>query len=299
MKIITCAISLMLFNSSIAQNKRHIQFINSKTKEAIPFTTVRSILTNYFISTDENGAIEIKLNEKDSILVSSIGYIDKILPVTALKDNNNIELQENYQPLEDVLIGKLKEIEIRQNDFNPDFSFTSTPKNQWAVATRVDFPGNCKKIRLHSIKILIRKTAHKNINPVRLHLYRVDQNGLPGETELLKKDIVLPRLEINRKHLEFQLDDQGITISRSSDSVMYVGIEFLNFSQTEIYDSPEIKITKKNGQQNTVFKNFIINKPSLQLKWVYMSDEEMSVSKTPKAVHPFNMIVSIQAAIVE
>jgi hypothetical protein len=243
--------------------------------------------------------IEIELNHNDSILVSSIGYIDKTIPVAALSNNNNIELQENYQPLEDVLIGKLKEMEIRQNDFKPDFSFTSNPKNQCAVATKIDLPGNCKKIRLHSIKILIRKTAHKNINPIRLHLYKVDQNGLPEETELLKKDIVLPKVEINRKYLEFQLNDQNITISRNIDSSVYVGIEFLNFSQKEIYDSPEIKITKKSGEQNTVFKNFIINKPALQSKWVYMSDEEMNPAKTTNAVHPFNMIVSILATVIE
>lgn len=285
--------------SSKSQNKQTIQIINSKTKQGIPFVTIKSILTKNILSTDKNGLIEIQILQNDSIFISSIGYIDLLLSVKELKTDNVIELHENYQSLEEVIIGKSVDIEIKQNDFRSNFSLTPNPENQWCIATKINIPTGLNKIRLNSIKILIRKTEHKYINPLRLHLYKADKNGLLLEEELLKKDIVLPEMEINKKYLEFQLADQNIILNRNVDSTFYIGIEFLSFSPKKIFDSPGIKITTRAKEQNTVFRNFVKGKPELESKWVFYSDEEMNLYKSSKAAHPYNMIVIISTSIID
>ena len=298
MKSIFFIICATVFPCSLkSQNIKLIQIINSKTKQGVPFATVKSILTKKRLSTDKNGFSEIIILENDSIFLSSVGYTELLLPVKQIQNDNIIELHENYQFLEDVIIGKSINIETKQNDLKPNFSLTANPKSKWFVATKINTPVDHNEIRLNTIKILIRKTEHKNINPVRLHLYRADKSGLLLEEEFLKKDVVLPEMENNKKYLEFQLEDQNIIINRNVDSIFYIGIEFLGFSQEKIFDGPEIKITTKSNEQNTVFKDFIEGKPDLKYEWVYISDEGFNVSKLTKVIHPWNMIVSISASV--
>jgi hypothetical protein len=284
--------------SSNSQHKRTIQITNSKTKNGIPFASVKSTLTKKIVSADKNGFTEIQVGENDTILVSSIGYVDLLVSNAEMKTDSVFELQEYYQDLEVIAVGKYLDLEIKQNDFKEILSLTPNPENQWCIATKITVPTGANKIRLKSVKILIRKTAHKKTNPLRLHLYKADKNGLLLEEELLKKDVVLPEMEINKKYIEFQVDDQNIIIYRNVDSVFYVGVEFLSFSKKEIFDSPGIKITKRSNEQNTVFRDFIIGIPELKSKWVFLSDEDMSLNRSSKAIHPWNMIVTISIAVI-
>lgn len=294
--LILCATTFAY--SSKSQNKQTIQIINSKTKQGIPFATVKSMHTKSSLSADKNGFTEIQILENDSIAVSSIGYADLLLPVTEMKINKVIELQEQYEFMEDVIIGKSINFDIKYNDFKPNFSFTPNPENPWCIATEIKLPANLNKIRLNSIKIRIYKSGSKNINPIRLHLYKADKNGLFLEEELLKKDMVLPEIEINKKYLEFRLEDHNVILNRNKDSIFYVGLEFLSFSPKKIFDGPGIKITTRSKEQNTVFRNFIIGKPELKSKWVYFSDEDINISKSTKAAHPWNMIVTISTSVI-
>lgn len=290
---------LPAFFRSPAQPTQTIQCIDGATKKGIPFTTIEYIPKGDFKSTDKNGFIDVQLVPEDTLIISSIGYKSLKIPAEELLNKNVVSLPENYQLQNEVIVGHLKETEIKVNDSKADFSFTANFKTQKCIATEITIPVDIKRLRLNAVKIRIRKTAHKNINPVRLHIYKVDQNGLPSEIEVLKKDIVLPEMEINKTYLEFKLDDQTIIMMRNIDSSFYVGIEFLDYSHSEIFDSPEIKISQKAGRQNTVFKNFIANRPEFNKKWLYISDEDVSVSKSIKAIHPYNMIVTVTVSVIE
>lgn len=183
-------------------------------------------------------------------------------------------------------------LEIKQNDFKESFSLTPNSKSQWCIATKFNLPAGINKVKLNSIKVFIRKTKHKKANPLRLHIYKSDKIGNLIEEEILNKDVVMPEMEINKKFIEFKIEDQNIVINKAIDSIFYIGIEFINFSGKEIYDSPGIKITKNAPEQNTVFKDFVSNS-DLRSKWVYISDKDISIHKSSKAIYPWNMIVFI------
>lgn len=295
--ILTILFTILFVVSSNSQNIRSIQIINSKTKQGIPYATIKSKLVKKSISSDKNGIADIQILESDSILVSSIGYFDLVFASTKMKSNTVFELQEYYQTLEEVTVGKLMNIEIKQNNFKESFSLTPNPKNQWCIATKFNIPNGISKIRLNSIKVFIRKTEHKKTNPLRLHIYKADNNGLLIEQELLHKDVVIPEMEINRKFIEFKIEDQNIIINKTIDSIFYIGIEFMNFLGKETYDSPGIKITKNSTEQNTVFKDFFVD-PEIISKWVYISDKNISTYKSSKATHPWNMIVTISTSVI-
>ncbi len=66
--------------------------------------------------------------------------------------------------------------------------------------------------------------------PLRLHIYSLREDGLPGE-ELLKKQVIFSETNFKKGILEVDIKEQNIILDRTS---FFVGVQWINKSTNEL-----------------------------------------------------------------
>jgi len=82
-------------DTSITPDTITIQIIDSLTKEPLPGCHIRNLDNRFGVITDEIGEIRIdldKLERRDSLKISYIGYFDKIISIQELSETRTVEL---------------------------------------------------------------------------------------------------------------------------------------------------------------------------------------------------------------
>ncbi|MCC6181999.1 MAG: carboxypeptidase-like regulatory domain-containing protein [Bacteroidia bacterium] len=74
-------LSIILFTSSLIASSQEIKrvIVDSKTKEPIPYATIKILHTNKGKIANSNGEFKLDFQLNDSIFISSVGYLDTIL----------------------------------------------------------------------------------------------------------------------------------------------------------------------------------------------------------------------------
>ena len=200
--------------------------IDSATRLPIPFVSIWVENGNNGTTSEENGAFELNVSEKSkTLLFSALGYEKKKVSIS---NEMHVELTPSTIELQEIVITKkygTQQIEIGETEN----SFLQAYEN----GPRIDikfFPYLSKYKRTKFIKqVVINTDSRIEEATLKLHFYKVDSEGFPGE-EYLEKDFIVTVSRGVKKTL-FNLISFNLTMPKNG---IYVGFERLKIGKNKV-----------------------------------------------------------------
>lgn len=239
MRSILLAFSLLLLgNLSYGQGKIKGTIYSQDSLQPVQNALIRVIGTEKMVSTSKKGKFEIRLKSKrDSLLITSIGFKDLRIPVNYLQGSDSIILAKvdailHQAAIQDTILDTLGIVTKSPATFRTG----GDPEAMSEITTLIPISKNITSYRIN--KIFIRGRKFDARNPVQLHIYSVNSQGLPGD-ELLKKDIILSREQFNSKDRMVTIDvkDQEIVLNNAS---FFAGVQWISKRRTKQKSGPEL-----------------------------------------------------------
>ncbi len=186
MKINYCIAFLFLISMALSAQTKGV-VLDSITRKPIPYVSIWIENENSGGTTNEDGSFEIHTDEKSKRLIfSALGYETKKMVISKV---GTVYLNPKMYELNEVVIIKRKLTrteEIGKTDYETSEAFDN--------GSRVDakfFPYRKEYRKTKFIKqVAITTDGRISGATIKIHLYSVDNDGLPGE-ELLKRDLVV------------------------------------------------------------------------------------------------------------
>ncbi|MBX9783009.1 MAG: hypothetical protein K2X48_06935 [Chitinophagaceae bacterium] len=200
------------------------------------------------VDADSSGVCNFTFTPDQSICISRIGYFEKCISASELLNNYTITLTPKRISLPFVFVGNFNSLIIGGGNKKVGFAMTAKMNERSGFASLIKVPENIGLYTIKEIEFLIRSKGKNNTcNPVRVQVCKVSEDGNPGET-LMKHDIVVTSINIQKNKLNINLEEEDITIS---DRSFFIVIEWLTIPQGNInYGQPQICFTsdvKKDG----------------------------------------------------
>ena len=204
------------------------------TKEPISYATIRVINSSIYRDADLYGQFDISAKPEDSLEFTCIGYKTLRVGISSTSRLDSIFLEQKVISDPEIKISKPTTETYGFVNDKKDRSFTGgSEAGRLETATLIEIPPAVKFYRIS--KVMIRGKDFREENPVRLHIYSVDSNGLPGE-ELLHKSVII-RKDDGEKIVTIDLKDQNIILEGGS---FFVGLQWLTSEKVKIFTGPEI-----------------------------------------------------------
>lgn len=182
--IITVILVLSISLTGFSKDVRQLIVYDAINRDPIPYVTVKVLHTTDGTYSDEAGKFEVKISDKDSLLLTCVGYQSKIIVPqrdTILLDPIMIHIQEvNVKPLKEQSIGLFK------SKTGIKFYFTSSIN--YELALKISIPESYTFYRIKGVKLDALNTKARSL--ARLHIYSQNKDGLP-DMELLTEDIII------------------------------------------------------------------------------------------------------------
>jgi CarboxypepD_reg-like domain len=288
-------LSIFLFNTVNAQQQLFRKTIlDSKTKLAIPYATIHLSNTTKSIDADEKGYFEINTNLLDSIEFSSIGYNTLKIPIFEMNKSENILLQTKPITMESIIVKKLEKKTF--GNINSKINTSSTGSGadvRQEFATLIEVLNGVKTYRIS--KVFIKGRKFKPENPIRLHIYELDSNGLPGK-ELMLKERILSNNEVEGKMITVDIKDQNIILEKPS---FFISIQWITSNKVKIFTGPEIyetyskeKMLTLRRQQNLKSNNWFASWKNNMM--VFLPSKDLPIGDIA-----VNNLVSAEVEIIE
>ncbi|MDT0295876.1 carboxypeptidase-like regulatory domain-containing protein [Mesonia ostreae] len=210
--------------------------IDSQTKEKLPYVNISLFNKNIGTSTNENGYFKFEISKKssqDSLLISFIGYKDKIIPLknytSKISNNIKIELEQKNELLNEVYISDNKKNYsfINHNlGTSRERTFIASVPYGDEIATLIENPRE-KNGKLVELVLKFKKRSSDQIKVFktyyRINFYKNNLENGPGELLTYKNIIIKPENKNNKVKLE--LKNLKIKLPKNG---LYIGIEAIN-----------------------------------------------------------------------
>ena len=210
-------------------------------KEPVPFATVVVSPTLKIYDADENGAIEMDLNESDSISFQCLSYRSVKFSAAQLKSLSEVQLQAVAFQLAEVKVKNALKREWWGGQKGSKRGWTFAPGMQ--AAFQIQNPdkqvGKIKKVRYYIDNFAFDGGYRV---PFRVKLYEVSTSGAPGR-ELLPEVVVVQSnkrkwFEVDISQYELQLPENGF----------FVGFQML---PTDVYEYKKKTVSVKYANGKT------------------------------------------------
>ncbi len=222
--------------TSFAQIKGKI--VDDKN-QAIPFVNIWVENENIGTTSEENGEFSIQLLDKNKNLIfSALGFEKQIVKAS---DNLQVVLKLSEIQLDEVVVIKkfaTKEIEIGKVKDKVLQAFDNGPKIDIKFFPYLEKYKKTKFIN----KISVFTDSKIENATIKLHFYKMDNNGFPGD-ELLKKDLIV---SVKKGTIKNTFNLEKLNLIMPKDGV-FVGFEKLLIDRNKIEKivvNPMTKISK-------------------------------------------------------
>jgi len=195
-----------------------------KTKQPIPFATIRSIGKLNGTYTDSLGRFLIRSELTDSLFISSIGYRSIRISQKSIL-NSLIFLDPEIVELDTVIVKNRKKIGeqiLGIANVNQSTIWGSGGYGDEFVQ-KITLPDSNNVYRIKKIKI--GASRYIATIPMIIHIYTVAENGKPGINILIEK-IILRQEDFNKKLKRFIVDVSNYNIFLHEPAV-YIGVEWM------------------------------------------------------------------------
>ena len=270
--------------------------LSNENNQFIPYATAQIINTQNIVDGDESGYFEITANKDDSLLISCIGFEQLIIPVSYFKDKNSIVLKENYLKMDDVIVKN--PVSYTFGIVNEKMGSSRSGGSEAArseLTTLIEIPKPIESYRIS--KVFIKGKKFEEENSIRLHIYAVNENGLPGE-ELLKKPMIIKKEEFNNNNKIITIDvkDQNIILENAS---FFIGVQWMTSVKVKPFIGPEIIQTYKESKILSYYRQTTFNKNYWQVQYkdailVFVDGKLPAKGTRPSKGNPLNMCASAE-----
>lgn len=198
--------------------------ITNSTGITLPFTNVVSMQKNIGTITNEKGEFQINnINKADSIKISNVAFIPRVLAVKDLTPDQRISLTDSIKKLENIVIinfNKFKNSQIiGYLNYSENGEFQLSPGDQLAtfIANSIHRQGWIKGVYF---KV---KNFGKCKNSIRLRLLSLDTTLSEPGLDILNENITLST-DVLKKTNYLDLSDYKLTLPENG---VFVVIEWL------------------------------------------------------------------------
>jgi hypothetical protein len=251
-------VSSFLFIVLFGNSQTKLLIVDGITKEPLPYTTIQSIHKKEGFITDENGFIQLDLSQTDTIHISYVGY-KSINYLVGNITNGKVELfKETGSTLPDVLVKRYTPIEkpVRLGFHKLKMSWRfrgGMNRNKKylgpEIVTLVEFPNEIEKYKI--LKVILPTNKVEKNDPLRLHIYSINDNGEPFE-ELLLNDVVIDKGSNLLNNLEVDISNQNIVLNSKG---VFVGIQWVGYFDGEVKNTTDVSFTQEINKENTYSTN--------------------------------------------
>lgn len=222
-------------------------FVSAQTKgvvvdesgKPIPYVNIWVENENIGTTSEENGEFSIAASANKNLIFSILGFEKRIIKAS---DVSNVIMKAVLFQLDEVVIARhfeTKKIEIGQINNSILEAFDNGP--------RIDvkfFPYEAAYKKTKFIKKVSILTDSRIDNAtVKIHFYKADANGFPGEELLTKDYIVIIQKGVVRN--SFDLTDLNLIMPKTG---LFIGFEKLLISKNKL----EKTIVNSNTQKTTI-----------------------------------------------
>lgn len=275
----------ILIKCTIFSNESHL---------FIPYATVQIVNKRNTIDANEKGYFEITANKEDSLIISCIGFEKLIMPVNNVQNADSLFLIESFLRLDEVIIKNPTVFTFGiVNEKQGSSRSGGSQAERSEMTTLIEIPKTIESYRIS--KVFIKGKDFKEENPVRLHIYTVKENGLPGE-ELLKKEIILSKGENDTKIITIDVKDQNIILEKAS---FFVGVQWMTSTKVKLFTGPEIIQTYKVSKVLSYYRPcpniedcWYISYPNKVL--LFLNGKLPAIGTPPSKGNPLNMCASAE-----
>ena len=216
---------ILLFTNSFSQKVNLVLEIKNSSNHPIPYTTLTLLDEKKQYVCNSNGKFEGAVDQQDTILISSVGFIDSTLSVWQLLNNPIVKLRQKTNLLKELIIKNGKKLSLGNINLKEDRSILGGDSSSplFEIVKLIKTKGNYNEFKV--LRVSFRHKQFYSKMPLMLHIYKVNKNGLPGE-ELLADSPYLVRQDMYH--------DGIITIDvRSANFVLnnedfFVGLQILH-----------------------------------------------------------------------
>ena len=270
---------------------------SNKEKLPIPYATIQLTGTWNIVDCDENGYFEItSKDESDSIAITSIGFKNLTIPVTYFKNTDSVFIEENFVKMDEVNVTSPvpRIFGIVHEKMGTSRIGVGNEVERSEITTLIEIPEEVQYYRI--CKIFIKGKRFSEENPIRLHLYVINENGLPGE-ELLKQQVIITKQDFDTKNNIITIDvkEQNIFLENSS---FFVGVQWIALTKVKLYSGPEIIQTYKIPKVLSYYRQANFNNNFWWVKYKsgmqVFKDGKLPAIGAPGKGNPANMCASAE-----
>ena len=213
----------LLFSLSFFAQTKGV--VVDESGKPIPYVNIWVENENIGTTSEENGEFSIAASANKNLIFSILGFEKRIIKASEV---SNVKLKAISFQLDEVVIARrfeTKKIEIGQINNSPFEAFDNGP--------RIDvkfFPYETSYKRTRFIKKVSILTDSRIDNAtVKIHFYKVDSNGFPGD-ELLTKDFIVT-LQKGVVRNGFDLTDLNLKMPKTG---IFIGFEKLIIAKNKL-----------------------------------------------------------------
>jgi hypothetical protein len=205
----------------------------------IPYVNIWIEGENIGTTSEENGTFVIDSNDGNKNLIFSIlGFEKKIIKLSEAK---HVVLQSQINELNEIVIVNKKEsreTEIGKVENTIFQAFENGPKIDVKYFPYIPKYKNTKFIK----QVRILTDSKLESSTIKIHFYKVDENGLPGE-KLLKKDFIVTIKKGGRNN-KINVSDFNLTMPKNGIFVGFEKIMIESNKEEKTITDPNTKVTK-------------------------------------------------------
>ena len=242
MRIAICIFLIFGFDSICLGQSSEITLLicDQHSSTPIPYATINLFNANKYFDSDEKGKFSVSDKTNDSMFISSIGFKSGRFLISDYQNNDTLFLKKDVVLLEEIRLSKHISSKFGTVDIKHQRSIVGgTSLSRREVATLIEIPTNISYYRIS--KIFIKSKNFNKGNPVRLHIYDVNENGLPGK-ELLQKEVFITNATVKNNIITIDVRDQAIFLENSN---FFAGIQWISSHKIQTYNGPELFETNK------------------------------------------------------
>lgn len=262
--------------AGFTQVSQRLVVSDAVSRKGIPYATVKVLNKPNGTYADSLGHFEVKTKANDSLLVTCVGYQSRIV----VPKQDTIFLNPVVVNLAEVKVRskKPKEYAVGLADSRRSGIFQFRGNIHIEHAIMIKIPDSFTYYRIKGVKF---NALHRNgISLVRLHIYKQNNAGLPGE-ELLPEDVIINK----DKGSNDQIDLSRFNLILN-DRVLFVGVENIQLNEVS---NPTKDEFVSFGFSSKEIQNLMFFRTLRDPKYRWRQSEQ----KHKKLGTPFNLMVSL------
>ena len=240
----------ILFSISLSAQITKGVVKDSLTGQPIPYANIWVENENMATTSEEDGTFSIAVNKDKNLIFSALGYETRTLKATQV---TQVFLNPKAFDLDEVVISN--SIGTKQNVIGLT---ENTVAQAFDNGPRIDvkfFPYSSEYKKTPYLKrVTVYTDSRIEDATVKLHFYKVDTNGYPGD-ELLQKELIV-KVKNGTKINKIDMSDFGLVMPKNG---LFVGFEKLMIEKNKKEKTVINPVTKEAQIQKTYYPLMLYN----------------------------------------